>query len=131
MSHISTLQVVYDAIFLVIMSVTMFRYAYSLAAMAGSIFTASCICAITSTSCILAGTLHLHHVYACHIYRSSFYLFWGQPCGGIWYAQPYSYLILLLYAPAAPLPPVNSYFLVSPPLVVCFLWHFNAKGSFT
>ena len=89
MSHISTLQVVYDAIFLVIMSVTMFRIAYSLAAMAGSIFTASCICAITSTSCILAGTLHLHHVYACHIYRSSFYLFWGQPCGCIWYAQPW------------------------------------------
>jgi len=125
MSHISTLQVVYDAIFLVFMSVTMFINAYSLAAMAGSIFTATCICAITSTSCILAGTLHLHHVYAYHIYRSSFYLFWGQPCGCIWYAQPYSYLTLLLYAPSAPLPPVNSYFLVLPPLVVCFLWHFQ------
>ncbi|MFZ1559706.1 MAG: hypothetical protein WAT37_07255 [Saprospiraceae bacterium] len=83
MSHISTLQVVYDAIFLVIMYVTMFSYAYSLAAMAGSIFTASCICTITSTSCILAGTLHLHHVYVCHIYRSSFYLFLWQPCGCI------------------------------------------------
>ena len=56
MSHISTLQVVYDAIFLVIMYVTMFSYAYSLAAMSGSIFTASCICAI----CV-------HHVSGRHI----------------------------------------------------------------
>ena len=56
MSHISTLQVVYDAIFLVIMSVTMFRSAYSLAAMAGSIFTASCIFAICA-----------HHVSGRHI----------------------------------------------------------------
>ncbi|MBK8348551.1 MAG: hypothetical protein IPL08_13405 [Saprospiraceae bacterium] len=56
MSHISTLQVVYDAIFLVIMSVTMFRNAYSLAAMAASIFTASCICVI----CV-------HHVSGRHI----------------------------------------------------------------
>ena len=56
MSHISTLQVVYDAIFLVIMSVTIFRNAYSLAAMAGSIFTAFCICVI----CV-------HHVSGRHI----------------------------------------------------------------
>jgi len=83
--------------------------------------------------CIMypVGTLHLHHAPSCHIYRSSFYLFWGQPCGCIWYAQSYSYLTLLLYAPSTPLPPVNSYFLVLPPLVVCFLWHFKAEGSFT
>ena len=56
MSHISTLQVVYDAIFLVIMSVTMFRIAYSLAAMAGSIFTASRIYATW-----------VHHVSGRHI----------------------------------------------------------------
>jgi hypothetical protein len=56
MSHISTLQVVYDAIFLVIMYVTMFSYAYSLAAMSGSIFSASCICVI----CV-------HHVSGRHI----------------------------------------------------------------
>ena len=60
--------------------------------------------------CIMypVGTLHLHHAPSYHIYRSSFYLFWGQPCGCIWYAQPYSYLTLLLYAPSAPLPPVNA-----------------------
>ena len=56
---------------------TMCTSAYILAAMAGSIFTAICICAITSTSCILAGPLHLHHESAWHIYRSSFYLFLG------------------------------------------------------
>ena len=68
------------------------------------IFTAVCICVILSTSCILIGTLHLHHVTRCHIYRSSFYLFWGQPCGCIRYAQPYSFLTLLLHVPYAPLP---------------------------
>ena len=56
---------------------TMFLSAYILAAMAGSIFAATRICAIASTPCILSGALHLHHVYAWHIYRSSFYLFLG------------------------------------------------------
>jgi len=84
------------------------------------IFTAVCICVILSTSCILIGAFHLHHVTSCHIYHSSFYMFLGQPCGCIWYAQPHSYLTLPLYAPSAPLPLVNSYFLVQPPLVVCF-----------
>ena len=34
-----------------------------------------------------------------HIYCSSFYLFLATAMRHIWYAQPYSYLILLLYTP--------------------------------
>ena len=75
--HIDKYRYTICAIFLVIMLDTMCISAYILAAMAGSIFAASCICAIASTSCILAGALHLHHEYAWHIYRSSFYLFLG------------------------------------------------------
>ena len=75
--HIDKYRYTICAIFLVIMLDTMCTSAYILAAMAGSIFTATCICAIASTSCILTGALHLHHEYAWHIYRSSFYLFLG------------------------------------------------------
>ncbi|MBK9566107.1 MAG: hypothetical protein IPO37_13290 [Saprospiraceae bacterium] len=81
--HIDKYRYTICAIFLVIMLDTMCISAYILAAMAGSIFAATCICAIASTSCILAGALHLHHEYAWHIYRSSFYLFWWRPCGCI------------------------------------------------
>ena len=75
--HIDKYRYTICAIFLVIMLDTMCISAYILAAMAGSIFAATCICAIASTSCILTGALHLHHEYAWHIYRSSFYLFLG------------------------------------------------------
>ena len=75
--HIDKYRYTICAIFLVIMLDTMCITAYILAAMAGSIFAATCICAIASTSCILSGALHLHHEYAWHIYRSSFYLFLG------------------------------------------------------
>ena len=75
--HIDKYRFTICAIFLVIMLDTMCMSAYILAAMAGSIFAASCICTIASTSCILTGALHLHHEYAWHIYRSSFYLFLG------------------------------------------------------
>jgi hypothetical protein len=97
--------------------------AYSLAAMAGSIFTASCICAIASTSCILAGALHLHHEYAWHIYRSSFYLFWGQPCRVHLVRTAIFVPHITPVRTICTAAPVNSYFLVLPPLVVCFLWH--------
>lgn len=75
--HIDKYRYTICGIFLVIMLDTMCISAYILAAMAGSIFAATCICAIASTSCILTGALHLHHEYAWHIYRSSFYLFLG------------------------------------------------------
>ena len=80
MPHISTLQVVYDVIFLDIMSSALCRCS-GMAAMAGSISGASCawyrvpIPPATYAPCI--------------IHRTSFYLFWGQPCRGIWYVQPW------------------------------------------
>ena len=129
--HIDKYRFTICAIFLVIMLDTMFISAYILAAMAGSIFAASCICAIASTSCILAGPFHLHHEYAWHIYRTSFYLFWGSHAGAYGTHSHESFLTLLLYAPSAPLPLVNSYYLVLPPLVVCFLWHGQAQGCIT
>ncbi|HLO55157.1 MAG TPA: hypothetical protein VK169_12765 [Saprospiraceae bacterium] len=57
--HIDKYRYTICAIFLVIMLDTMCIHANILAAMAGSIFTAICICAITSTSC----TLWDHYIY--------------------------------------------------------------------
>ena len=94
--HIDKYRFTICAIFLVIMLDTMCSHAYILAAMAGSIFTASCICAIASTSCILAGAFHLHHEYACHIFSSSFYLFLGG--GHVGASSTYSHIRTSYYS---------------------------------
>ena len=116
MPHISTLQVVYDVIFLVIMSSALCMSS-GMAAMAGS---------ISGASCAWYRVLTPQAAWApCIIHRTSFYMFWGQPCRGIWYAQPWFVPHITPVRTICPAAPGEFLLLCLPPLVVCFLWHFQ------
>ena len=102
--HIDKYRYTICAIFLVIMLDSMCIHAYILAAMAGSIFTAICICAITSTSC----TLWDHYIYIMCMHGTStaahFTWFWGSHVGPSDTHSHSLYLTFLLCAPSGPLP---------------------------
>jgi hypothetical protein len=94
MPHISTLQVVYDAIFLVIMSATMFK---ELTVWRLWLAVFSLLPVSMPSVCIMypVGTLHLHHAHSYHIYRSSFYLFCGSHVGS---SGTYSHIHISRYS---------------------------------